>query len=232
MCGFLQIYIIIHAGWTCSLEDQKASDHKKIPWFSNRVSHGIRQRRKAKCIWLSHQNNWQKFRDFYHLRRVVASIINQAECEYFTNMLLEYKHQSREIFRICDRLLGRNQDLPLPPGYTDEKLATMFNNFFIIKIAKIREILESTVRDTIQTSDSCTHIPPKLATFKLLTCEDVEEIIGRSPSKSSEADPIPTSLVKEALPSLIEILTAIINLSMQSSVLPECASRKLLLSLS
>ena len=45
--------------------------------------------------------------------------------------------------------MGRNQDLPLPPGYTNEELATMFNNFFIPKIAKIREVLESTSRDTI-----------------------------------------------------------------------------------
>ena len=44
----------------------------------------------------------------------------------------------------------------------------------------------------------------------------------RSPSKSSEAVPIPTSLVKEALPSLIGILTTIVNLSMQSGVFPEC----------
>ena len=96
----------------------------------------------------------------------MSNIILQAECEYFTNTFLEHKHQRKEIFRICDRLLGRNHDIPLPPGYTDEELATMFNNFFITKIAKIREVLESTGRDTMQTSDSCTHIPPKLATSR------------------------------------------------------------------
>ena len=72
---------------------------------------------------------YKKFRDFYHLRRAVANIIHQAECEYFINALLEHKHQSREIFRICDRILGRNKDLPLPPGHTDEELGTMFKNF-------------------------------------------------------------------------------------------------------
>ena len=178
------------------LKIKKVSGHKKIPWFSNRVSYVIRQRKKAECIWLGDQNNLQKFRVFYQIRSAVANIVHQAECEYFMNTLLKYKHQPREIFRICYRLLGRNQDIPLPPGYTDELLAAMFNNFFINKISKIREVLELTVRDTIETSDSCTHIPPKLATFKVLTCQDMWKIIGRSPSKSGEADPIPTTLVK------------------------------------
>ena len=155
----------------------------------------------------------QKFRDFYQLRRAVSNIMHQVECEFFTNTLLEHKYQPKEIFRICDRLMGRNQDLPLPPGYTDEGLATRFNNF-ITKIAKIRDILESTHMDPIQTGDSCTHIPPKLATFKVLTCQDVEKIISRLLSKSCEVDPIPTSLPKEAIPLLIGNLTAIVNLSM------------------
>ena len=180
----------------------------------------IRWRRKAECIWLRDQINWQKIRDFYQLRRAVSNIIHQAECEHFTNILLEHKHQPREIFRICDRLLERYQDLPLPPGYTNEELATMFNNFFITKIAKIREVLVSACMDTIQTSDCCTCVPTKLATFKVLTCQDVE-IISTLLSKSCETDPITSSLLKEALPSLMGILTAIVDLSMQSSVFLE-----------
>ena len=58
---------------------------------------------------------------------------------------------------LCGRLLEINQDLPLPPGYTDEELATMFNNSFITTIAEIKEVLESACMDTIQTSDCCTH---------------------------------------------------------------------------
>ena len=93
----------------------------------------------------------------------------------------------------------------------------MFNNFIVTKIAKIREVLESTVVDTTQTSGSCTHIPPKLATFKVLTCQDVEKNIGRSLSKSGEADPIPTSLVKEALPLLIGIFNTNCQCNLVSS---------------
>ena len=49
----------------------------------------------------------------------------------------------------------------------------------------------------------------------------MEKLISRSLHKSCKAYPISTSLLKEALPLLIEILTAIVNLSMQSGVFPE-----------
>ena len=117
--------------------------------------------------------------------------------------------------------MGRNQDLPLPPGYTDEELATMFNKFFITKLPQIREVLDSACMDTIQTTDCCTHISPKLAIYKMLTCQDMEKIISRLLRKSCKVHPIPTSLLKEELPSLIGILTQIVNLSMQSGVFPE-----------
>ena len=83
----------------------------------------------------------------------------------------------------------------------------------------------------IQTGDSCTHIPPKLATFKVLTCQDLEKIISRPWSKSCEADPIPTSLLKEALPLLIGTLTTIVNLSMQPGVFPESLKEALVMPL-
>ena len=49
----------------------------------------------------------------------------------------------RKIFRICDDILGRKQDLPLPPGHTDEELAERFNKFFTTKIMNIWENLKA-----------------------------------------------------------------------------------------
>ena len=57
-------------------------------------------------------------------------------------MQTDNKNNSKEVFRICDSLLGHNQDLPIPPEYTDDQLANMFNDFFITKIAKIMDLLE------------------------------------------------------------------------------------------
>ena len=64
-----------------------------------------------------------------------------AECQYYCDLLSQHKTNMKEIFRVCDKLLGRNHDLPLPPGFSEEKLASRFSAFFISKIAKIWEAL-------------------------------------------------------------------------------------------
>ena len=51
--------------------------------------------------------------------------------------------------------------------------------------------------------------------------EEVEKIIDCSPSKSCDLDPISTILLKETLPSVITILTEIINKSLTSGIFPD-----------
>ena len=57
--------------------------------------------------------------------------------------------------------------------------------------------------------------------FQPLSQEEVEKIINTSPSKSCDLDPIPTTLLKEILPSVITILTEIINKSLTSGIFPD-----------
>ena len=57
--------------------------------------------------------------------------------------------------------------------------------------------------------------------FQPLSQEEVENTINTSPSKSCDLDPIPTTLLKEILPSVITILTKIINKSLISGIFPD-----------
>ena len=57
--------------------------------------------------------------------------------------------------------------------------------------------------------------------FQTLSQEEVEKIINTSQSKSCDLDPIPTTLLKEILPSVITILTKIINRSLISGIFPD-----------
>ena len=41
------------------------------------------------------------------------------------------------IHEICNHLIGRSKDSPLPPGISNKDLAVRFSNYFIEKIAKI-----------------------------------------------------------------------------------------------
>ena len=153
-----------------------------------------------------------------------SNLMDAAENRFYKDSLAQHKGSTKEIFKICDSLLGRNQDLPQPPGLTDEEQASHFNDFFVSKISKIWDELNIN-RDQLAMVNSAlifvTPDPPIMDSFSVLSDHDVAKIIHRSPSKSCEDDPIPTTLLKNILPSVLPLLTALVNGSMQTGVFPE-----------
>ena len=91
--------------------------------------------------WVSDKSNRVKLNNFYITRRRVANLITSAECLYYHDILSQHKTNMKEIFKVCDKLLGRKHDLPLPPSFSEEELASRFSDFFISRIAKIKGAL-------------------------------------------------------------------------------------------
>ena len=60
--------------------------------------------------------------------------------------------------------------------------------------------------------------PPSCTQFKELLVEDIIKLIKQSPSKSCELDPIPTTILKEVIPSVASLFASILNESMQTGV--------------
>ena len=120
-----------------------------------------------------------RFLSLYHMRRIVSNLLDSAEREYYKTTLTDNKNNSKEMFRICDSLLGCNQDLPMPSGYTGDQLANMFNDFFITKIAKIMDLLEdkkAKLAPLCGNSDVGLNLP-KLCNFRILSEEEVTRIV-------------------------------------------------------
>ena len=63
--------------------------------------------------------------------------------------------------------------------------------------------------------------PPSFTQFKELLVHDLIKLINQSPSKSCELDRIPTTILKEVLPSTVPLFTSIVNESMQTGVSPQ-----------
>ena len=57
--------------------------------------------------------------------------------------------------------------------------------------------------------------------FRLLLDDDVSAIVKKSPTKSCEADPIPTFLLKDILPNILPLLREIVNKSLQTGNFPD-----------
>ena len=65
-------------------------------------------------------------------------MLDNAEREYYGSSLSGHKFDLKQVFNICNGLLGQDKDLPLPPCHSSQVLADQFNTFFTTKIEKIR----------------------------------------------------------------------------------------------
>ena len=117
---------------------------------------------------------------------------------------------------------------PLPPGIPNKDLAVRFNNYFIQEIANIHT-------DLIQ---NCQHLPlyaerpappgtQDLSDFQPVTLPKLQKIIRSTPNKNYDLDTVPTSLLKQILPSVIALIAEIINSSLKVGIFPESFKRAL-----
>ena len=136
------------------------------------------------------------------------------------DLLCENKGDFKKIFSICNNLLDRNKDLPLPPGKTNQQLADDFNKPFVDKTAKIRSNIQATPV-TVTTSMGCDpKTPPLFKEFTLLSESQIIKPILSCPSKSCGSYPMPTSLLKDCLTNVAPLATAVVNTSI-TGVFPD-----------
>ena len=147
-----------------------------------------------------------KYHDFCCQCRLVSNLLFSAEKKYYLNIFHEHRRNTKQVFKVCNSLLGKSKDLPLPPSYTNQELADNFNGFSTTKITHIRsKLIEQYLGLSDMLTEQCT-IPQVFENYQTFSCDDVLKIVLASPSKSCEADPI----AQEDTTS-IEFLTKLVN---------------------
>jgi hypothetical protein len=94
----------------------------------------------------------------------------------------------------------------------------MFSDFFVQKIKKIRESIDSSLPAPFSPMPVITS---SFESFEHVTAEQVVKLIAASPNKSCDLDPVPTLLVKQEVKLLAPAIAAIINKSLQSGTFPQ-----------
>ena len=169
------------------------------------------------CEWI-----WKKYKTeetwlaFKIERSKFRQSLKCARKEFVSKSILECDKDSKKLYKLALSLMGAMKENPLPECDTKEDLANQFAEFFITKIQNIRDKL-----DSLPVYDHKDSSPPKLSKFEPLMEEEVRQIIKAMPSKCCDSDVIPTSLLKEALESLLPTLTKLVNLSLQEGVFAE-----------
>ena len=101
----------------------------------------------------------------------------------------------------------------MPEDISEQDLADSFADYFMDKIIKIRAALENTPKYTPE--GTAGH---QLSKFEPLSQVEAEKIITSLSVKSCELHCISTFLLKKILPSVLPVITRIVNLSIEQNV--------------
>ena len=222
--SMLQTMLDIHA----PIKSQKCSDCPRIAWFNQEIAEAIRLHRHLKRVWNRDKSNMEALTLFHCQCRLVSNFLDKAQQKFFLTSITDNSSNYKCIYEICNHLLGRSKDSPLPPGIPKKDLAVRSNNYFIQKIANIHT-------DLIEKHQ---HLPPyverpappgtqDLSDFQPVTLPILHKIIQSTPNKNCDLDPVPTSLLKQILPSVIALIADIINSLLSAGIFPEPFKRAL-----
>ena len=146
---------------------------------------------------------------------LVKKLFLQAKKNYVCNKI-ESSSSCKDLFHITDQMSGKKKDSTLPSSIPTVDLPNTFGDFFSTKIQRLRDELDATSRQP----DFSVFCGATLETFSLVTEQQVKNIILKASKKSCMLDPVPTYLVHACLDDLIPTITAIINESLMSGIVP------------
>ena len=190
------------------------------PWFSEEIRQARLTRRKFERFWRKQRTevNRQLFRA---QSQVVCDLVDKAKLAYHRSRI--EVNGSKDLFSTVNELLGKVSSSPLPDHKDPKELAENFCAFFMNKIFKIRERLDlrnmESEGDEFQDDPASTNIP-LLDSFSPTTEDEVRNLVLSLPSKSCALDPIPTTLLKQCLGSLLPVLVSVINKSLLHGHVP------------
>ena len=112
-------------------------------WFDDQVKMEITLQRMKEQRWKSDPNEYN-YIAFYNQQRYITGLIKSKKKLFYVTKIQQNANNPKEIFNITNKLLSRNDQLPLP-AYEDKRdLANDFSSFFINKIDKIMDKLKTT----------------------------------------------------------------------------------------
>lgn len=195
---------------------------KRTMWWNSKCQEARTLRRRAERAFKK-SGRHPIFATVYNESCVDAAIIiNRERNNYFQTKLSSLAGDARETFKVVNHLLDKEYGgKKFPNGESDFAVAENLMEFFDTKISKIYKTIEKNQCPRYKNA-----MPPqkeaetRLSEFTEISNTDLMELIKQMPNKSCSSDVIPTWLLKECLPELINVLSFIVNSSILTSAFP------------
>ena len=105
------------------------------PWYRDvrdELEAAKKHKRWAERQWVKTATTVNK-QIFIAAKRLVAKIVHKAKSLFFGNEIAMSTF-SRQLFNVCDKLIGRRRSSPLPSTYPLYDLPNVFNDHFLQKV--------------------------------------------------------------------------------------------------
>ena len=183
-------------------------------WYTAELSAEKRLRRKCERKYINTQLEADKFLLKGQLNKY-NNHLNSTKKDYIKNKMGNAQ-SSKDLYKICDKLLNSEQRSVLPSHDCATSLANSFVDYFKNEIELICSNLEEYLNTSTDQLPSTAHIfhGLSLEQFRVVSESDVRKVITSSPTKSCALDPIPTWLLKQCLDQIVPVLTVIANTSL------------------
>ena len=189
------------------------------PWYNESIRDAKREKRKHERKWRRTGKDTDK--NTYKTQcQTVNELINTTKTQFYSDKIQEHGKDQKALYRIANKLLSRQGEPTYPSHDSVEDLCNRFAQFFVDKIAKIRQNLTSLESETDEQGIANINNPEiksALASLQPASEEEVRKIIMQSPSKTCDLDPIPTWLVKDCIDELLPVITQVVNISLSTS---------------
>ena len=185
-------------------------------WYNEQLRDAKHVRRQLERKW-RHSKTESDHEAYRKQCSIVAKELYTAKTEFYSNKIIENQGDYKALFNIANTLLVNQNCATMPSSDDDSVLAELFSNFFVEKISKLR------VNFTFDSSSGLDIAPltdGKLDCLRLATSEEIQNTILSASNSSCALDPIPTWLLKQCIPELLPIITAILNTSLRTGSVP------------
>ena len=188
------------------------------PWYTEDIREEKQKRRVLERRWRRTGLTVDRER-FVEQCHVVNEFILQAKAAYHSGIIDENQYDPKHLFSIFDELLHRKSEPKVPDSMYDESLANAFADYFIEKITTIREELQEKRGTRNHAQVELLYGGSDFNPFKLVSCDELSDLVPRSTLKSCMLDPIPASDLKNCYDLLLIFITKVVNCSLQNCTL-------------
>ena len=192
------------------------------PWMSEEILSVKREKRKSERIWRKTKLTVH-LEIFRALCLKLKTLIHVAKEKCFKKQISDCGGDQKQLFGIVNSILGRGKQIVYPRHTDSLTLASLFNNYFITKIADIRKEFPGLELDAAQMSTPDFNVHNSHATlsdFTPTTNDEVQQLLSRMNKTTCKLDPFCTAIIMQHSLYFIHVYVHIINLCLSSGIFP------------